>query len=630
MNVVSEPSDTQACWYRSLVDGFVAAGVLDVVVSPGSRSTSIVLALAERPELRLQGVHDERSAAFFALGQARVTGRPSLFVCTSGTAGGHALPAVMEASAAYVPLLVLTADRPCELHYAGAPQTVDQRDLFGHHVRKFFEAGAPEEGPLALRAIRRLAVEACTLARSPVPGPVHLNARARKPLEFSFRAEDGVGVGVGLRVGGPFVGLPVMAASEDAIARLSALVSAAKRGLVVAGPSHRMCTDEVADVHDFVARTRFPLLPEAASQLRFANDGNDVGPDGTICIDGFDAIVRASTFSRAYQPDLIIQLGAAPTSAALSRYLAASPGTRRVVVTPYGWPDPESHADLFVFGPVGSTLRRVLLHLDGSEATEPAESTELAGAIEDAVGARAVWAAAWRDANARVWAALDAAAADADDDEWLELRAVRAVFASVPEGGIVMLGNSLAIRHADGLVPASTVRPLRAVLSQRGVNGIDGLISGAAGSALAAECPLVLILGDVSCLHDVSGLLAAQKVKTPFVIVVLNNGGGRIFEQLPVRALSLSDAVWSLFSTPHALEIARVAEALGVRGQRVESVDALDASLSKAWSFDGVTLIEVKELERQAKGPARWARLLESRVDAALTASDQASKDGRP
>ncbi|RMH22798.1 MAG: 2-succinyl-5-enolpyruvyl-6-hydroxy-3-cyclohexene-1-carboxylate synthase, partial [Acidobacteria bacterium] len=187
---MAEAANLQAVWARLLIHSLVDAGVREAVISPGSRSTPFVLAACAHPGLRCHDVIDERAAAFFALGQGRASGRPSLLICTSGTAGAHYLPAVIEAEMARVPLLVLTADRPLELTRGGANQTIDQLKLFGDHARAFFELGLADADPAALRALRRTAAQAVFRCREPVPGAVHLNARARKPLE-PVAEEDG-------------------------------------------------------------------------------------------------------------------------------------------------------------------------------------------------------------------------------------------------------------------------------------------------------------------------------------------------------------------------------------------------------------------------------------------------------
>ena len=188
---LTEPDDArrrvvQSAWARVLLTSLADAGVHDVIVSPGSRSTPFVLAalrLADEGRLNCHDVVDERSAAFFALGRARVTGRPALLLCTSGSAMTHYFPAVVEADADRLPLLILSADRPVELQHCGANQTLDQLHLFGRHVRRFVDLGLAQATPDALRSLRRQAAQAVFESTWPTPGAVHLNARARKPLE---------------------------------------------------------------------------------------------------------------------------------------------------------------------------------------------------------------------------------------------------------------------------------------------------------------------------------------------------------------------------------------------------------------------------------------------------------------
>jgi 2-succinyl-5-enolpyruvyl-6-hydroxy-3-cyclohexene-1-carboxylate synthase len=167
-------------WARVLLDGLAASGVRDVVVSPGSRSTPLVAAALADERLRCRWVIDERSAGFFGLGIAKATERPVLMICTSGTAGAHYLPALLEARYAHASLILATADRPPELQRCGANQTIDQRSLFGDVVT--WDLGLPDPSMRALRGLRRAAAQAVHAATTP-PGPVHLNVPFRKPLE---------------------------------------------------------------------------------------------------------------------------------------------------------------------------------------------------------------------------------------------------------------------------------------------------------------------------------------------------------------------------------------------------------------------------------------------------------------
>jgi 2-succinyl-5-enolpyruvyl-6-hydroxy-3-cyclohexene-1-carboxylate synthase len=173
--------DLHSAWAHLFAASLAQCGVAHAVISPGSRSTPLALALAA--QLPSTVLHDERVAAFFALGQARASGRPSVVLATSGTAPGHWLPAVMEAREAGLPLLLLSADRPWEVQQAQASQTVDQIRLFGPHANGYFELGVPDAYPGALRAVPRIAAQAVLATQYPLPGAVQVNARFRKPLE---------------------------------------------------------------------------------------------------------------------------------------------------------------------------------------------------------------------------------------------------------------------------------------------------------------------------------------------------------------------------------------------------------------------------------------------------------------
>ncbi|HKA87223.1 MAG TPA: 2-succinyl-5-enolpyruvyl-6-hydroxy-3-cyclohexene-1-carboxylic-acid synthase [Haliangiales bacterium] len=516
-------------WAWALIDAFADAGVTDVVASPGSRSTPFVLAAATNARLRLHDVLDERAAAFVALGQVRATGRPSLVLCTSGTAGAHHYPAVIEADAAFLPLLVLTADRPPELQGCGAPQTVDQVRLFGDHVRRFF--AVPEE-PLAAR---RVAAQALALALGPTPGPVHLNAHARKPLEPApERSWPPL----------PRAFAPRTAPDPAAIEELARACLAARRGLLVCGPAPVAQAAARPAAHAVAALTGFPVVAEAASQLRFGQR--------RIC-DAFEWL------SLPEPPDLIVQVAATPTSPALERVRAP-----RAILAPHGWPDPGGDATLIMRGDPRAALEALAERLGRVGPREPT-----------------AWATRLADANARAWRAVDA-----DLATWGEGLATRLTVASLPPGALFAVGNSLPIRLVDAFVPADAADA--PVLAQRGANGIDGLVAGAAGAALATRRPVTLLLGDVSFLHDVGGLLAARLVRdVPLVVVVLHNDGGRLFERLPIAT---SEHV-AHFTTPHGLDLRPAAALAGSRYVEVADADSLAGALAAAQRAPGTTVV---------------------------------------
>ncbi len=308
-------ANLQAEWARLLIDSFAAAGVRDVVISPGSRSTPLVLAAVGHPNLRCRDIVDERSAAFFALGQGRVTGCPTLLLPTSGTAGANYFPAVIEASASHVPLVVLTADRPVELAACGANQTIDQLKLFGDHVREFFDLGAAEAAPRALRALRRTVAQAVFASRYPRPGAVHFNARLRKPLEpasADSAEERALASAVDALVNrpAPRPAAPLRLPDGSQVDDLANACRLTEHGLIVCGPAALAQAGARSLIAELGRRTGFPVLREAASQVRFAPE---LASDDVIAVDGFDTLLKSERFRAGVVPELIIQIGPCPT-----------------------------------------------------------------------------------------------------------------------------------------------------------------------------------------------------------------------------------------------------------------------------------------------------------------------------
>jgi 2-succinyl-5-enolpyruvyl-6-hydroxy-3-cyclohexene-1-carboxylate synthase len=252
----------------------------------------------------------------------------------------------------------------------------------------------------------------------------------------------------------------------------------------------------------------------------------------------------------------------------------------RHVIAPHGWPDPWSSARAVIHAPVDAAVDALVRALaDGG----PAPAGSSAG---DTDPARAAWRERLDRANGTAWRVIEAALADG----FPEGAAVRAAVDAVPDGGVLALGNSLPIREVEMFVPAST-RAIP-VWTQRGANGIDGLISGAAGAALASERPTTLILGDVSFAHDVGGLAAAGAVATPFAIVVLNNGGGRIFERLTI-ADHIPTGAFDAWLSPPTVDVAVAAAAYGLRHRRAADVHSLAQALADAGRTDGAMVVEV-------------------------------------
>ncbi len=538
----------QAAWSEWLIDALCASGVRRAVVSPGSRSTPLVLAIASAAaggRLQATVAADERVAGFVALGSAKITGAPTLLLCTSGTAGAHYLPAVIEASQAGTPLIVVTADRPPELQARDANQTVDQSALFGRFARLSLDLGLADADPRAGEGLLRTAARAVQAALEPDPGPVHLNARFRKPLQVAPEEERDPPDVVALRsrveqslAGGlPRPRVQRVPPEARELDELAARIRRARRGIVLAGPAPVSSSVKSAPLERFLAASGFVLLPEATSQLRFGGTASR----HQVC-DAFEPLFAAAPGDRPLDPDFVLQIGGAPTGRGLSKWLDSDRSPERVVVARRGYPEAFNRAaDVWLADPS--------LVLEG-----------LAERLEG-IGPEVDWTGRAVAESDRIWRALEALLAQADG--FPEAAAVRAAVDAVPEGGLLALGNSLPVREVDWFCPA---RPRTVtVLSQRGASGIDGGISSAAGAVAASGLPGVLLIGDVSFQHDVGGLAVARELDLPLAIVVLANGGGRLFDLLPIRRrlAGSADRYERFFLTPPAVQAASAARSFG-------------------------------------------------------------------
>ncbi len=565
-------SNLHLAWARYFLRSLVSSGVTDIVLSPGSRSTPLALAAAAETGLVTHVVIDERVAGFFALGQARLTGRPSVLVCTSGSAGAHYLPAVIEASLGHVPLLAVTADRPWEAQDCASPQTIDQTALLGVYVRHRAELGLPDGSPEALRAVARIAAQAVYRTTSPDPGPVHINARFRKPLEpvdvLTPEPWEPM-LATLIARGAPRVYPPTRVPPADAVEALTVACLGARRGLIACGPAPAVgdLAATRAGVFALAHATGFPLFAETTSQVRFCP-----AVDGVTACSGLDTALWDRALWADNAPDLVIELGAPLTSATWTRYLSTHPTVPRWVVSPFGWNDPMGDATAMVFADPGALCAAVADTLHARRPIPPASP----------------WTMGLAAADAQTWSIVRA---ETDGPTLTEGVIAARVVAALPSGGVLCVGNSMPVRDLDTYAPAGG--PALRVIHQRGASGIDGLVAGAAGARSVSDAPVVVLLGDVSFQHDLGGLAVAQSVQAPFVIVVVQNHGGRIFQQLPLADRpEVREVIERLFVTPQRLDIPHAAGMFRVGYARVDTVDGLQKSLSTALATVGCTVIE--------------------------------------
>jgi 2-succinyl-5-enolpyruvyl-6-hydroxy-3-cyclohexene-1-carboxylate synthase len=565
---VSQGDVALACM-RAFVAELVRGGVSEVPISPGSRSTPLALAAARERGLRVHVHLDERASAFFALGAAKATGRPAAVVTTSGTAAANLFPAVVEASMARVPLLLLTADRPPELRAVGANQTIDQLELFGPYVRWFVDADVPTASENARAVWEELARRAVARSVGPRTGPVHVNLPFREPL-----VPSGAQVELG---GGPLGGTPEprgpstgpTAPEVEALREALAL----ERGVIVAGSLRAECRPAL----DFAERRGWPLIGEPTSRLRVPGSMS-VGP----------LVLADPAFASGHVPDVVLQLGPAPTSRARLAFAAAA--ERLVIIDPDGGVgDPSRHADLRIEAEPAPLLETVLPDL------VPATST--------------AWREDWRRADDAARGAVEGLL-----DGWnepFEGRIARDLAACLDEGSTLMVGSSMPVRDLDAYMAP---RDGLLVLANRGASGIDGFVSTVLGVSLA-DRPTFAFCGDLTLIHDAGSLLWSTHRGYQAVFVVPNNDGGGIFDLLGQRTLPELDA---LFVTPHGLDLASLAEAAGAGHERIDRATGLAPAVERAAAAGGVRIIEVpidreRSIARRAEVAAAVAWALERR-----------------
>lgn len=559
-------------YVAALTDELVRAGLRHVVICPGSRSTPLAYsfaALAERSDLRLWVQLDERSAAFFALGIAKATGTPVALVCTSGTAAANFLPAIAEARLSRVPLVVLTADRPHELRDVGAPQSMDQLRLYGTHVKWFVELALPEASSSMLRYARTVAARAMATAAAAPAGPVHLNLPLREPLTPDAQPDAPLPqprdrlAWQGRPEQQPFVAVHASPQTPPPalVAALATALAGRERGLIIVGPQDD--AELAAPLTELAARLGFPILADPLSLLRH-------GPfDHRLIIDSYDAVVRDPTFVQRAAPEVVLRFGAVPTSKPLLQYLAAHPACEQILVDHGdGWRDPALATTHLIHAEARLLVTGLLEHLP--------RRTE-----------RGAWAALWQHAATRARAALEAEMQRFD--ALFEGRVFPELAALLPADATLVVGNSMPIRDCDTFL-AGGQRPLR-VLGNRGVNGIDGVVSTALGVAAVSAAPVVLVLGDLSFYHDLNGLLAAKRYGLHLTVVLINNDGGGIFSFLPQA--NHAQHFELLFGTPHGLDFEPAVRMYGGVFRRAQDWATFRDAVTTALAGDGLSVIEV-------------------------------------
>jgi 2-succinyl-5-enolpyruvyl-6-hydroxy-3-cyclohexene-1-carboxylate synthase len=530
---MSSAPDAAATFCATLVDQWVRDGVTRAMVAPGSRSTPLVLALARHGGMSVEVFHDERCASFAALGASLATGIPAVVVCTSGTAATHFHGAVVEADLSAVPLIVCTADRPPEMRGRGAPQTIDQRRLYGAASRAFFDPGVPraQEAGSWRRLARDCVSTAMGVDAASVPGPVQLNLAFAEPLlgdVFDLPAPlterfDG----------GRAAPLPV-----DELDGIARLVSG-RTGVVVAGGASGAAALELAEA------LGWPVIADPRSGS---------WRDHRCLVHHADAVLRDEATAGALAPSVVLRLGAAPASKVLSQWVGRAAAAGAAVV--------QVDCDARLHDPDSVATHRIVCDLDGA-------CREMAGKVHQAGSG---WLERWRAVSSAARAVV------ASDKDWSEPMVARLVVSSLPVGSHLVVSSSMPIRDVEWYAEP---REGLVIHSNRGANGIDGIISTGIGVACATGAPTAVLVGDVAALHDSSALAGLARRDVDLRIVIVDNDGGAIFDFL-AQAEHLEPELFERFwGTPHGTSFVALAAAHGIACTEAHDAESLAGALGR-------------------------------------------------
>ncbi|CRK84511.1 2-succinyl-5-enolpyruvyl-6-hydroxy-3-cyclohexene-1-carboxylic-acid synthase [Neobacillus massiliamazoniensis] len=543
-------------YIAAFVQELVFSGITDVVVSPGSRSTPMAMVMAEHPNLNLHIHVDERSAAFFALGMAKATNRPTAILCTSGTAAANYFPAIVEARYSRVPLIVLTADRPHELRDVGAPQAIDQIHLYGQHVKWFSEMALPEKNHDTIRYARTVCARAAAIAIQAPAGPVHLNFPFREPLipllddslfELTERPTGYVQVHNG-----------DLTINDDTIKEIAKILKDCKKGIIVCGNIED--SGFANAVTNLAAVLNFPILADPLSQLRSGKHSNE------YIIETYDTFLRNEDAKSILKPDVVLRFGAMPVSKALTVFLKENHEADQYVIdSGGGWRDPSALTTNMIFCDETLFCENLLNFIEKQSSS---------GFMDD-----------WKNINKLT---KEKMLLIKNSTDLSESKLFSQISEMLPEGATLFVGNSMPIRDLDSFF-INNNKSIK-VMANRGANGIDGTISTALGAAIYSK-QMYLVLGDLTFFHDLNGLLAAKLYDIDIHIILINNNGGGIFSFLPQSEYQKNYEL--LFGTPLDLDFEHVVRMYNGRFTRITNWAHIADLMNRSADLNGLNVYEI-------------------------------------
>ncbi len=535
-------------WAARIVNALIQQGANYFCCAPGSRSTPLMLAIAQHPKAHKIVHFDERGVCFHALGFGKASGKPAVVVTTSGTAVGNLLPGVMEAYNDKVPLILLTADRPPELQGCGANQTCDQVKLFTNHIRLAVDLPCPDDRIPEKYLASRIS-HAVAMTQSSLRGPVHINCMFREPL-FSSGAEPG---SLKKHV---HVEHPHLHPSHESIAYWAELLSTKKKGVIIAASS---TTDDSEAIFALAERLKWPIFADILSRTRTLKNW--------FLITHFDPILKVKD---SCSIDAVIQFGDRIVSKTLSQWLQVQDLEFYLHLSEHLEPqDPDHlvthklHASPLIF------TKELLNSLPNQQDSQWADQCKK-------------WDEDCRQTLSDFFS---------ESTLLTEPSLIWESSSFLQEGWGLFLANSMPIRDANQFFPP--LNKCCSIFGNRGVSGIDGNIATAAGIAIGMARPVLALIGDLAFLHDLNSLALLSKLEHPVVLCVVNNKGGGIFSFLPIAKKMDALNFEECFATSHSLSFASAATLFNLPYYRPETLNQFKEVLSRQKEMPQSCIIEI-------------------------------------
>lgn len=580
-----DTSNINILWSSLIVEELIRNEINYFCISPGSRSAPLTSAVAKNTRAKHIICFDERSAAFHALGYGKAMGKPAVLICTSGTAAANYFPAVIEASVDSIPMIILTADRPPELHDSGANQTIDQGKLYGEYVNWEFNLPCPDEKISPQMVLTTIDQAVFQSTRFP-QGLVHINCMFREPLapvpepieenylqsisDWTIKSDPYT-----------FYELTAPIPEYPTVKKIADIINGTKRGIILVGKLGSR--SEAEAVFKLAQQINWPVFPDINSRLRFQLSKHNF-------ISYYDQMFSVKKLREKFIPDTVLQFGSRIVSKRILEFIEKVKPKNYVQVLNHPYRHDPHHNVSFRIEADIEEVCQFLLNEVSSNPKMPwleslVETSNVAGSLIDTF--------------------------IHPDQSVSEISIARIVSRVIPEKSALFLGNSMPVRDMDMF--ASTNGSIIPVAANRGASGIDGNLASAAGFAVGNDLPATVVIGDLAMIHDLNSLLLLRSIKQPIVIVLVNNNGSGIFSFLPIA--DFGDMFENFFGTPHELTFEKAAEMFGIEYSNPQTNEEFQKIYQEALMNEKTTLIELKT---DRKENIEFHKKIQDRIQIAL------------